>query len=228
MTRREALALGAAAGVTATVGSPGTALAAAIGSAATTGPEYLRRSTYTALVGQSFVAGEHVLTLLSVADVQGAMFDRDLKGHEQAFVLEFAGPADVLAPAIHEFHHQELGPFPLYIGPSGRVRGLEQDYVAVIDRSVRLTRDVPSEAPPPQPEPGPAPENDAPALSERDQAILQERAMAAVMPRAMRRRRTRRARSTLRSTLHARARYKRKQARIRKRVRRVVRGWYGF
>ena len=226
MTRREALALGAAAGVTATVGSPGTALAAAVGAAAASGPEYLRRSTYAPLVGQPFLAGEHALTLLAVGDVQGAKSNRDLAGHEHAFLLEFDGPADVVESTIHQVHHPEMGPFPMYIGPSGPVRGLAQGYVAVIDRSVRLGRDVPSEAPPPQPETGPEPENDAPAPSERDQEILQERAMAAVMPRAMRRRRARRARRALRDTLHARARYKRKQALIRKDVRRVIRGWH--
>ena len=228
MTRREALALGAAAGVTATVGSPGTALAAAVGAAAASGPEYLRRSTYAALVGQHFYAAGHTLTLVSVEDVQGAKFDRDLAGHEHAFLLEFAGPADLLAPAIHELHHPVIGPFPLYIGPSGAVRGLEQDYVAVIDRSVRIGRHVPSEAPPRQQQPESQRPEDAPAPSEREQEILQERATAAVMPRAMRRRRARRARSTLRGTLHARARYKRKQARIRKSARRLVSGWHGF
>ena len=56
MTRREAIALGAAAGVAATVGDPRSVLAAGV-VGGTGGPEYLRRWGYADHVGSRFAVG---------------------------------------------------------------------------------------------------------------------------------------------------------------------------
>jgi hypothetical protein len=226
LTRREALAVGAAAGVTAGTTSPGTAFAAAVAGFGD-GPEYLRRSTYAPLVGEVFFAAGHALTLVAVGDVQGAQFDRSLQGREDAFTLEWTGPADALDDSIHELTHPALGPFPLFLGPFGEVRGAEQSYCAVVDRTVKLGAATPPREADPSPAPVYEPDPDVP-LSERDREIVEERLMAIQTPRVMQRRRTRRARARLRRTLDARIRFKRKQAFVRRRLRRALLGWRGF
>ncbi|HEV2815360.1 MAG TPA: hypothetical protein VGW10_19040 [Solirubrobacteraceae bacterium] len=231
MTRREALAIGAAAGVTASVGIPPDAIAAAAGGVVGdgAGPDYLRRSTYLDLVGEDFTVGPHALRLTTVEDVLGAAVDRALKGHEHAFALAFEGPADVLAGEIHELSHPLIGPFPLFISAVGAVRGLAQTYGVTVDRSVRVRL-----ASAPSPGGGIAPpattgraaegKGDTPEQepSVRDLAVLQERLVAAAAPLAERRRRTRRAGRKVRRTLDNRIRFKRKQH---ARVRRVRTGW---
>ncbi|HEX2087489.1 MAG TPA: hypothetical protein VHF89_17530 [Solirubrobacteraceae bacterium] len=232
MTRRQALALGAGAGIAATVGVPGDALAAATATVfAGAGPEYLRRSTYVDLVGERFSAGGHALRLVAVEDVLGARFDQDLRGHESAFMLTLEGPADALAPAIHELHHPLVGPFALYVSPVGEARGGSQAYEVTVDRTVRL-KDVPEEpdrltpdpAPPREEPKGEARQDEPPPSepTERDREIVAERVDAARGIAERRRRRTRRARRKLRHTHARRIRFKRKQ---RTRVRTARRGW---
>jgi hypothetical protein len=224
MTRREALALGAAAGVAASVGAPATALAAASGAGQGV-TEHLRRSTYAELVGESFSVGGHAVTLVAVEDVLGAARQRSLRGHEDAFQLLFEGDADALGSQIHEFFHPLVGPFALFAGPVGAVRGLRQLYGATVDRTVRL-RSAAAAAPASRParEPGrdePDPE-EAGEPSARDAEIVRAREAAAAAPLVRRRRAARRARRTLRRTAAERVRFKRKQ---RDRLRRTRRGW---
>src|SRR5687768_17214905 len=95
----------------------GSAAAAVIGGSG--GPAYLSRKSYVDRIGQRFVAGDHVLTLLEVDDVEGANTNRRLVGSDDAFWLRFRGVADVLAADIHVVSHEDMGPFPLFISPVG-------------------------------------------------------------------------------------------------------------
>jgi hypothetical protein len=229
LTRREALALGATAGVTAMTGIPGATLAAAIAApGADPSPEYLRRRAYERRVGQPFVAGDHVLTLTAVGDVAGAHGRPELAGSDIAFSLEFDGVADALPSAIHVLEHAELGPFPLFLGPFGQAAGLRQRYGATIDRSVRLGPAPSSPRPTVDVTPDAKPREDAPAPAEptaRDVAIIADRRDAVRAARRRKALRGRRAQAKLRDAYGRRARFKRKQALARKRLRRARGGW---
>lgn len=241
MTRREALALGAAAGVTATVGDPASVLASTtVGGTGASGPAYLRRSGYADCVGHRFTVGGEMLTLVAVEDVARAVDDADLRGHDAAFCLRFDGAADALPSALHEVRHDLLGPFPLFLGPTGATRGLKQEYTAVIDRTVRVTLPrgpeaelrPPAAAPPPSAAPDEPGRDEGPAAEKpseptaRDLEIVEEREAAARAPRIRRRRRTRRARHRLRRTHAERAAFVRKRrTAARKRARKIRAGW---
>ncbi|HEX8123938.1 MAG TPA: hypothetical protein VF549_21995 [Solirubrobacteraceae bacterium] len=225
ITRREALALGAAAGVTAAVGAPGSALGASLSGAmgGAEAPSYLRRSTYASRVGEEFTLGPHVLRLVHVGDVQGADLEPSMHGRDDAFDLAFDGPVLPLVSAIHELAHALLGPFPLFIGPEGPPHGGVQTYGATIDRSVRVKR--PPTAPSHGSDTAPAASADAEHPAEptaRDVAILEERRVAQQAPMVERRVRARRAHRKLRRTLDARIRFKRKQH---ARMHRARTGW---
>jgi hypothetical protein len=237
LTRREALALGAAAGVAASVGMPAAAGAAAtVIGPGTAGPAYLRRSTYLTLVGETFTAGEHALRLTAVRDVHGAAFKPSLRGHEDAFALEFEGQADALDQDLHQLGHLLIGPFPMFLGPTGPARGTAQTYGVTVDRSVAVTlANVPEPAAsllrPADVDDGepkrPAGKagKDEPEASEptpRDLEIVEDRRAAAAAPVVQRRRKARRARRKLRHTHSERYRFKVKQ---RARMRRTRSGW---
>ncbi|HEX8083499.1 MAG TPA: hypothetical protein VF529_04360 [Solirubrobacteraceae bacterium] len=237
MTRREAIVLGAAAGAAASVGLPALAPADVVIGPGSDGPSFLVRATYEGLVGEPFRVGSHALRLVAVRDVDGAAADPSLRGHQDAFALEFEGQADAFELDTHEMHHDLVGPFPIFVGPVGAVRGTAQTYEVTVDRSVRIRL---ADAP----QPGetvlrPAevvleadrPANDgearakapAPApRSERDQAVIDERLAAAAAPIVARRVNARRAHRKLRAAHDARFRFKRKQ---RARVRRTRSGW---
>jgi hypothetical protein len=229
MTRREAIALGAAAGVTATVGIPAGALATTVGGAGASGPQYLRRSGYVDRVGEPFYVGRHVLTLESVGDVAGAAHREQLRGHEAAFVLTFDGVVDMLPSGLHEVSNDMLGPFPLFLGPVGAPDGLRQTYDAVIDHTVRVKLAPAADetlivVAPPAPRPMPAGKDagDAPAPepTARDLEILEERERAVQVARAVRRRRVRRARRQMRSAYANRMNFVRRQRKARRTIRR--------
>ena len=230
LTRREALALGAAAGASGALMGPAGALAAPALNQGGAGPDYLRRATYLPLVGEDFTVGRHVLKLTAVGDVLGALNDGRLRGHDEAFALEFAGVADALDHDIHVLSHPLIGPFPMFIGPAGAARGMAQTYAVVVDRSVRLASAI-VHAPKPDPSLLRPPEAPAPAaggdgqvgpLTEVEAAILEERRITAAEPLVQRRRRARRARRRQRAAHDARMRFKRKQ---RERMKRTRGGW---
>ena len=224
MTRRQALLAGAAAGVTASTVTPGGLVGAGVASASTAAGRpslYLRRSLYAGRVGERFTAGGHVLTLTAVTDVLGALSDHSLKGHEDAFTLEFEGRADALPDDVYEVAHGQIGPFPLFLGPAGAVRGLAQTYCATVDRTVRIG-DVPGA--PDQAAPVVKSDADAPP-SPRDEAIIVERVVAAQTPRVLRRKAARRTHTKIRRAQANRVRFKRKQRLERKRLARVRGGW---
>jgi hypothetical protein len=233
LTRREALVLGATASVAASIGIP----SAASGSAlvigpGTGGPAFLRRSTYTPLVGEAFTAGGHVLRLTAVGDVQGAQTKASLRGHQDAFWIEFEGPADALDEDIHQLGHPLLGPFPMFLGPVGAVRGTAQTYGATVDRSVAVTiTSVPRpdesvlrpERPVVDGDDGKARGDERPPEpTARDLEILEARRAAAAAPIVARRRKARRAHRKLRHAHAERYRFKVKQ---RARMRRTRSGW---
>jgi hypothetical protein len=241
MTRREALALGAAAGVTATAGVPGAAFAGGVlGDTGAAAPGYLRRSTYVERVGEWFIADGRILTLVAVEDVAGAAVDDDLKGREDAFSLVFNGVADALVSSLYQVHHEELGPFPLFLGPTGRVRELSQEYNAIVDRTVRVKRatalapEAPRDPAGPVARPatggardeGPGPAPGPPEPSARDLEIIEAREQALRAVRARRHRRARRAHSKLRRAHADRVTFLRDRRRkAKKRARKIRAGW---
>src|SRR3954463_10470706 len=109
LTRRQALKLGFAAGIVTAIAGP-SALARAAGA-----PSYLRRSSWVPLVDDQFAVGVATLTLVSVGDVAGAAKDPSLRGHEEAFVLAFHGPAGAVDSATHAFAHPALGSFAFLV-----------------------------------------------------------------------------------------------------------------
>lgn len=104
------------------------------------GPPYLRRSSYTALIGADFAAvdptGDRVtLRLLAVADLARAAQSRSLAGRDDAFALTFSGPANQpLGSAISNLRHPTLGWISLFITPHGPAAA-EQRYEVVVDRA---------------------------------------------------------------------------------------------
>jgi pyruvate/2-oxoglutarate dehydrogenase complex dihydrolipoamide acyltransferase (E2) component len=220
ITRREVLALGAAAGATAALGVPSSALATPSGVVGEPTPSYLRRSTYARLVGDAFVLGSHVLTLVHVGDVQGAQEDASMRDRDDAFDLEFTGQALPLQTGIHELSHELIGPFPLFIGPVGRASGGVQTYGVTVDRSVRIKL---SRAPTAPQAAASAPtavggdEEHGGEPTPRDAAIVEQRRVELAAPAVKRRLRERRARHALRRTHANRIRFKRQQqARMRR------------
>ena len=226
MTRRQALLASAAAGVTASAVAPGGLLGAGVASASTAAGRpalYLRRSLYSGRVGERFTVGGFVLTLTAVTDVLGAQTNPSLKGHEDAFTLEFEGRADALPDDVYEVAHAQIGPFPLFLGPAGAVRGLAQTYCATVDRTVRIG-DVPGEPDAAATVASAMGDADAPP-SPRDEAIIAERVAAAQTPRVLRRKAARRTHTRIRRAQANRVRFKRKQRLERKRLARVRGGW---
>jgi hypothetical protein len=234
MTRRQAVVLGAAAGIGAASAGPGGLLSAAVAGASggtSGGATYLRRSAYTGRIGQQFAAGGEILVLTAVTDVLGAATDPDLAGHEDAFALEFAGRADALPGETYELFHPQLGPFSLFLSPVGAVAGLVQTYGITVDRSVRL-KHVPG---PPSPTTAPVASrpaaathgDDAPAppLSPRDEEVVAAREAAAVAPARKRRKAALRTDARIRRTRANRVRFKRKKRLERKRLARSRGGW---
>ncbi|HEX8206410.1 MAG TPA: hypothetical protein VF587_10160 [Solirubrobacteraceae bacterium] len=232
LTRREALVLGAAAGVTATVGVAPDALASTSvgGTGSGSGPAYLRRSGYVERVGERFLVGGHALTLVSVADVAGARADADLRGHDAAFSLTLTGPADVIPSALYEVHNDMLGPFPLFLGPIEEVRGTTQTYEAVIDRTIRVRTTGPAPASlikdaapaPSAPAHGGPDGEPAPVPSARDLEIVAARERVVLVARATRRRRARHAHNRQRRAHLNRMTFVRRQ---RKAARNIRRRW---
>lgn len=109
------------------------------GAAHAAGPsDPLRRSAWlTAADGEVALVADpgRSLRLAAVADLPVAARIPALRGHDDAFILRFAGPAG-LEPAIHRLRHPQLGDIALFLAPAdGDATGL---YEAVIDRTVRI------------------------------------------------------------------------------------------
>jgi hypothetical protein len=143
-TRRRALQIGALAGLSTVWMGPSLARAATSST-----PAYLRRSSYTGLVGKSFAIDGGSYQLTSVADVAGAATDAALRGNDETFVLTFQGPGG-LDTGIHTFSHADLGSYSLSAGPVDELDAASQRYEVVVDRSVGRPADAPA-APDPQP-----------------------------------------------------------------------------
>jgi hypothetical protein len=137
LTRRRLVQSGVAAAATAYVLGGLPAAASAAGA-----PAYLRRSSYTRHTGAAFQAsgptGATVtLRLLAVADLARATQKRSLAGHDDAFALTFAGPANKpLGSGIRKLRHPTLGWISLFITPAGPPTK-EQRYEVVVDRGPR-------------------------------------------------------------------------------------------
>jgi len=109
-----------------------------------TGPAYLRRSSYTRLKGTAFTTtgarGANVtLRLAEVADLARARSEKSLAGSDAAFALTLTGPRKtLLAGSVHELRHASLGAFSLFLVPVGRPSSTEQRYEIVVDRSMAI------------------------------------------------------------------------------------------
>jgi len=140
VTRRRLLQTGAVAGAALALGGTRGAAPAR----AQDVPAYLRRSSYSALVGTSFAAPTPTaaavsLTLVEVADLVRARQDATLRGSDQAFALVLNGPRDpVLEQGTRELRHPALGAFEVFVVPVERSSG-SQHYELVVDRSVGTT-----------------------------------------------------------------------------------------
>jgi hypothetical protein len=140
LTRRRIVQLGGAAAAGLVLGGAGSARAASAGS--TTGPAYLRRSSYSQLKNTAFTAtaagGATVtLRLAEVADLARARSEKSLAGSDAAFALTLTGPRKTpLAGSLHELRHASLGTFSLFLVPVGRPTSTDQRYEVVVDRSM--------------------------------------------------------------------------------------------
>lgn len=131
LTRRQVLELGAAASLTALLGSARSARAAGMGGPA---PHYLCRASWLPLAGGIITVARVNLRLAEVGDLP------HLAGRDDAFRLELTGDAGAVPCGIQAFRHAALGSFQLFISPVGSVvRGLQR-YEVVVDRSVVLRR----------------------------------------------------------------------------------------
>lgn len=146
LTRRRFVKVGATGAATIYLGGlgfdrlKGTAQAASAATGA--GPE-LRRSSYLALTSSKFSAtadgASRTLELVGVEDLQSALSVPELRGSEKAFSLRFLAPgAEPLKGETRTLSHPDLGSFPLFVSPVGQADPGEQEYEAVIDRTVTL------------------------------------------------------------------------------------------
>jgi ribosomal protein S18 acetylase RimI-like enzyme len=145
-TRRRALQIGAVTALTAMWAGPSLARAATNST-----PVYLRRASYTSLGGSTFTIDGGSFSLASIADLAGAAEDAALRGHDEAFVLEFDGQAGALTSGIHNFSHPDLGSYSMFASPVGDANGGSQRYEVVVDRSVGRPADPPEPAAPAPP-----------------------------------------------------------------------------
>ena len=86
--------------------------------------------------GNVSVAGV-MLQLDEVADLPR------LAGRDDAFRLEFTGPAEAVQSGIHEFRQAQLGTFVMFVSPVDIVLGSDSRYEVVVDRSVGVPGSVP-------------------------------------------------------------------------------------
>jgi hypothetical protein len=104
-------------------------------------PPALMRSTWTALHDPRLTAATGdtrlALELVRVADLPVASVLTGLRGSDEAFVLEFTGPAG-LPQGIVALSSPELGSAVLYLGPIAESTSGPQRYEAVVDRTVRI------------------------------------------------------------------------------------------
>lgn len=137
ITRRQALKLGAATTLAATLGCTGTSVAGP--------PSYLVRASYAGLAGQRFTVGGRSLTLASITDASADWTEGWTAGDDDVFALRFEGP-EGLGAEIHEFHHAALGRFRLYAGAIEAPERGVQRYEVVVDRSLKVRADRPERA----------------------------------------------------------------------------------
>lgn len=96
----------------------------------------VRRATWLGLVGQDVRAGGHTLRVVEVIDLPVAASIAELRGHDGAFIVRFAG-----APGLAAATTPVSGPGGLsadvFVGPVEAATA-PQIYEAVIDRTIRI------------------------------------------------------------------------------------------
>ena len=127
LTRRRLLELSATACLAAILGHATSARAAGLDPAVA---DYLRRAPWLPVVGDAVSVAGVRLWLAEVGDLP------QLAGRDDAFRLEFTGPAGALPGATHLFRQAALGSFVMFVSPVDTVVGTEQRYEVVVDRSV--------------------------------------------------------------------------------------------
>lgn len=130
MTRRALIGLGG--GVVLSLTGGGIA-SAAMRSGLGLSRRIWRRSTYAALVGNSFAVGGLAthLRLIEITDLPHRP-----TGSDDAFGLVFSGPRnEALAMELPTLSHPALGSFSMLLSPGRRSRSSRR-YFAVIDRTV--------------------------------------------------------------------------------------------
>jgi hypothetical protein len=141
MTRRSVLVGGGAAALAAVAAAGGTRLPRIVDAlGGPTVPAYLRRSSFTGLVGDRFELGagnaRTGARLIAFDDLGSGPRMRALAGSDDAFALVFRDQSG--RPRLDQddmtLSHAKLGRFRLLVTPVGRARG-GQDYVAVINRA---------------------------------------------------------------------------------------------
>jgi hypothetical protein len=138
LTRRRLVQIGAAGAATFLIGSragfEGVANAAPAGNG-------LRRSDYLGLSSPNFSAAvdskSHPLELVGVEDLPIAAQVPSMVNSDDAFSLSFRGNGRGFSQGTHELSHPELGKVSLFIVPVER-RGANQDYEAIVDRTVKV------------------------------------------------------------------------------------------
>lgn len=111
----------------------------------------VRRSTWTALVGQDVAAGGRSLRVVEVVDLPVATQIAELRGHDGAFVVRLSG-----APGLAAETHGVSGPgglsADLFLAPTDAA-STPQIYEAVVDRTIRIAGINDEGAPEPVPAP---------------------------------------------------------------------------
>lgn len=145
--------------------------------AATTSPA-LRRSTWVELIGATVDCDGTGLKVLAVDDLDFAV-ERSIVGHEDAFVVELAGPE--LAADVPVVRHPAFGSASLFVAPVDRP-GSVITYQLLVDRTVRLAAaDPPAAGPGAVSEPAsvpPEPLTPAAAAEARRYALLRSARVA--------------------------------------------------
>jgi hypothetical protein len=131
LTRRQVLALGTAAGLSAMLGGVRSAWATT-GSVLT--PGHLRRSSWLPLLDTTLDVDSVKLRVAAIANLP------QLHGREDAFRLELTGAASALPSGIARFRHRRLGSFQMFVSPVEAVVDGVQRYEVVVDRSVGTPR----------------------------------------------------------------------------------------
>ena len=171
LTRRRLMKVGLAGAAGAGLG--GLAFDGVSAAAVQPHPELLR-STYEALTTPAFTAltadGPRELALVGTEDLPIAAEVVALQNSDNAFAVRWRGGTLPPSNGLQAFRHPDIGDFTLFVSPVGRpLADGSQDYLAVVDSTVKRVPVDPSGAPAPV-DPGPRADPPAPAAITRSRS----------------------------------------------------------